>query len=387
MKLRLNIDFEKEKFLMFVMDDMANRFEAEGRDVIRMTLGKSELPLHPDIVGAMQKASGDFKSYTQVFPAGLPELKAELSEYYKLKYGVTAEPQNFIISTGTSALFRNLFHLLLSRDDEALIPLPYYSLYHFCALLMGAKVRYYKIDPKTLRIDFNSFERNFTDKTRVVVINSPGNPLGNILTKEELYKIDGVVNGQAAVINDEIYANVCFDNDGISVMQLRDTKSVFITTDAFSKGYRMYSKRVGYCIVPNELVTPLTVIQHHTLLTVDPVVQYGAIAALKHQDDIKTLCGLYKERRDYTVKKLGDIPGVNPVYSQGGFYITIDCEEYMKNRNIATSLELAQKIMESECVAAVPGSDFGLPYTLRLSFSSLKYNEGIDRLVKFFSLY
>jgi aspartate/methionine/tyrosine aminotransferase len=385
MNLRTNIDFESQKFLMFVMDAMANRFEKEGKDVIRMTLGKSELPLHPDIINTMQEATDDYNKYTLVFPAGLPELKAELSEYYKSKYSLKINSENFIISTGTSTLFRNFFHLLLNAGDEVLIPKPYYSLYHFCALLMNAKVKYYTIDPTTLRIDFDSFSENFTDKTKVVVINSPGNPLGNVLTKEELYKIDSIVNGRAAIINDEIYANFCFDEPGISVMQLHGTKSVFSTTDAFSKGYRMYSKRVGYCIVPDELVTPLSVIQHHTLLTVDPVVQFGAITALKHQEEVKTLCGIYKERRDYTLKKLNDISGINTIYSQGGFYITLGCEAYMKSRNIATSLELAEKIMESKCVATVPGSDFGLPYTLRLSFSSLKYNEGMDRLAEFFS--
>ncbi|MCL2531535.1 MAG: aminotransferase class I/II-fold pyridoxal phosphate-dependent enzyme [Oscillospiraceae bacterium] len=384
MKLRLNVDFEKEKFLMFVMDAMANEFEHAGKDVIRMTLGKSELPQHPQIIAAMQHAASDYSKYTQVFPAGLPQLKDALAQYYQTKYGVTVPAKNFIIGTGTSALFRNLFHLLLGADDEVLIPLPYYSLYHFCALLMGAKVKYYRIDPETLRIDFDSFEKNFTDKTKIVVINSPGNPLGNVLTQEELYKIDDIVDGRAAVINDEIYANTCFDDDGISVMQLRDTKSVFITTDAFSKGWRMYTKRVGYCIVPDELVTPLTVMQHHTLLTVDPVVQYGAIAALQHQSEIDTLRNAYKTRRNYTMEQFKHVPSVQAIHSQGGFYITLECGKYMQQHGIATSLALAKSIMESQCVATVPGSDFGLPTTLRLSFSSLKYNEGIDRLVAFF---
>jgi len=167
-------------------------------------------------------------------------------------------------------------------------------------------------------------------------------------------------------------------------MQLRDTKSVFITTDAFSKGWRMYTKRVGYCIVPDELVTPLTVMQHHTLLTVDPVVQYGAIAALEHQHEIDTLRSSYKARRNYTIEQLKNIPGIQVIHSQGGFYITLECREYMQTHGFATSLDLAEKIMESQCVATVPGSDFGLPTTLRLSFSSLKYNEGIDRLARFF---
>ncbi len=384
MELRSDINFYDNRFLMFVLDQMAYEYETEKRDVIRMTLGKSELPMHPAIIKSMQDALGDFKKSSLVFPGGLPELKDKLSEYYRQKYDVAINPGNFVISVGTSTLFRNLFHLLLKEGDEVLLPLPYYSLYHFCALLVDAKIRYYKIDLDTLSLDVESFKENFTEKTRVVVINTPGNPLGNILTKDELYTIDSIVNGQAVVINDEIYANICFDKQCTSVMQLENTKSVFITTDAFSKGYRMYSRRVGYCIVPDELVTPLTVIQHHTLLTLDPVVQFGAITALENQSEVECLVGLYRARRDYTLQVFKDIPGVRALPAEGSFYLTLDCGQYMKEKGYESSLDLAVRIMEEKCVATVPGSDFGLPETLRLSFSNTRYNEGIDRLADFF---
>lgn len=384
MELRTNINFYNERFLMFVLDQMAYDYEKEGKEVIRLTLGKSELPPHENIVRSIQEALGDFKKSALVFPGGLPELKEKLSGYYKQRYNVSIRPENFVISTGTSSIFRNLFHLLVKEGDEVLLPLPYYSLYHFSALLVGAKIRYYKIDMDTLSLDVDSFRENFTDKTRVVVINTPGNPLGNILTEDELYTIDSIVNGQAVIINDEIYANMCFDEPGTSVMQLKNTKSTFITTDAFSKGFRMYSRRVGYCIVPDELVTPLTVIQHHTLLTLDPTAQYGAITALEHQDEVNHLVDLYRDRRNYTVERFKCVAGAKPFYSKGSFYITLDCEEYIKKNKIPSSLDLAVRIMESKNVATVPGSDFGLPNTLRLSYSSTKYKEGIDRLVDFF---
>ena len=384
MQIREDIDFFENRFLMFVLDQMAYDYEKEGKDVIRLTLGKSELPLKDEIITSMQDAIGDFSKSSLVFPSGLPQLKEELVKHYKNKYQVTISPNNFIISVGTSTIFRNLFYLLASEGDEVLLPYPYYSLYRFSALLVGAKIRYYNIDLNTMRLDIDSFKKNFTDKTKIVVINTPGNPLGNILTTEELYEIDSIVNGQAAIINDEIYANVVFDKESSSVMQLKGTKSVFITTDAFSKGYRMYSRRVGYAIVPDELVTPMTVIQHHTLLTTDPVVQFGAITALSYQDEVKELVDLYRERRDYTISRLSDISEIKVYPSEGGFYITLDCDEFMKNRKIENSLELATKIMEQQNVATVPGADFGLPRTLRLSFSNLRYKEGIDRLRSFF---
>lgn len=370
---------------MFVMDQMANDYEKQGKEVIRMTLGKSELPVRPEITEAMAEAVRDFSKAALVYPGGLPELKDELSTYYRQRYQLDIPPNNFVISVGTSTLFRNLFQVLLKEGDEVLLPFPYYSLYHFCALLVGATVKYYKIDTETMALDMNSFRDNFSSRTKVVVINSPGNPLGNILTREELYQIDALVGGQAVVINDEIYANICFDEPSDSVMQLDNTVSTFITTNAFSKGYRMYSRRVGYAIVPDELVTPLTVIQHHTLLTLDPVVQYGAMEALKHQEDVRQLEATYRERRDYTLEKFCEVPLVKALPSKGGFYIVLECADYMKAAGIKTSLELAERIMEHTCVATVPGSDFGLPTTLRLSFSSKLYNMGIDRLVAFFS--
>ena len=272
MESRLNIDFKDNRFLMFVIDDK--------KEVIRLTLGKSELPLHEDIIRVMQDALGDFSKSALVYPTGLPELKKELSIYYKEQFGVEIPEKNFIISLGTSSIFRNLFELLSCEEDEVLLPHPYYSLYKFSAMLAGAKIRYYNININNRRLDFESFRRSFTPKTKIVVINTPGNPLGNVLTDEELYEIDYIVNGQAVIINDEIYSNVYFDQKNKSVMDLKNTKSTFITTNSFSKAFRMYSRRVGYCIVPDEMIEPLTVIQHHTLLTVDPVVQFGIIQCI-----------------------------------------------------------------------------------------------------------
>lgn len=384
MNSKLNIDFNHNRFLMFVIDDMANQMEYdEGKQVIRLTLGKSELPLHQDIIEEMQDALGDFKKSALVYPSGLPALKEELSLYYEKEFNVKIPPKNFIIGPGTSTLFRNLFALLTDKQDDVLLPHPYYSLYRFSAMLTGANINYYSIDPKSRKLDIESFKKNFTKNTKIVVINTPGNPLGNVLTDEELYAVDEIVDGQAVIINDEIYANVYFDQQNKSVMNLKNTKSIFITTNAFSKAYRMYSRRVGYCIVPDDYIEPMTVILHHTQLTVDPVVQFGAIEALHKPDEVKKLVASYKKRRDYTVKKLAGIPGITPIYSEGGFYFTIDCEEFMKEHHYESSLELASRILNEKQVATVPGSDFGLPYTIRLSFSSSLYEEGIDRLAVF----
>jgi aspartate aminotransferase len=234
-------------------------------------------------------------------------------------------------------------------------------------------------------LDKDSFKENFTSKTRLVVINSPGNPLGNILTREELEFMDSVAAGRAPIINDEVYDNTCFDEQSPSALEMKGSHTQFITTNSFSKAYRMYSRRIGWCIVPDELVTPMTVIQHHTLLTADPICQFGAMKALDYQDEVEYIKTLYKSRRDYTLERLKEAGDIRVIPSQGSFYITLDCARFMEKKGFHTSLELALKIMEETNAATVPGSDFGLPQTLRLSFSCRRYQEGIDRLLNFFS--
>lgn len=379
------INFFDNRFLMFVLDQMANEYEKNGQDAVRMTLGKSELPLHKDIIQAIIDAMNDFKKSALVFPGGVPDLKDRLSRHYRERYNLDIAPKNFIISVGTSTIFRNLFYLYLEKGDEVLLPLPYYSLYHFSALLAGAKIRYYKIDLNTMQLDKDSFKENFTDKTKLIVMNSPGNPLGNILTREELVFMDSVVDGRAPIINDEVYDNVCFDEPSPSVMEMTDAKTVFITTNSFSKAYRMYSRRVGYCIIPDELITPMTVIQDHTLLTTDPICQFGAVKALDYQGEVEHIRNLYKGRRDYTVAQFEKVADVRAIPAKGSFYFTLDCSVFMEKKGFSNSLDLAVKIMEEKHTATVPGLDFGLPRALRLSYSCHRYKEGIDKLVDFFN--
>jgi aspartate/methionine/tyrosine aminotransferase len=129
----------------------------------------------------------------------------------------------------------------------------------------------------------------------------------------------------------------------------------------------------------------MTVIQHHTLLTTDPICQFGALKALDYQDEVEYLRMLYKSRRDYTLEGFNQVEDVRAIPSQASFYITLDCKKFMENKQIPSSLELATQIMEKKHVATVPGSDFGIPHTLRLSFSCHRYQEGIDHLVDFFN--
>ena len=375
----------EERFLMFVLDEMAAELERDHDDVVRLTLGKSELPPDEPVVAAMVAAAGDYAKASLVHPAGLPRLRARLAEEYRRQYDVAVPQRRIVVGAGTSSVIRNVMQLLAGPGDEVVVPLPYYPLYPFTARLAGATVRHYRIDPNTMRVDLDSLRAAVNDRTRVVVVNSPGNPLGNVVSRDEFRAVDEIIAGRAALVSDEIYGNVLFDDEPYSAVELRDELTCpLVVTNAFSKGHRMYARRVGYAVVPEELVEPLTVVQHHTLLTADPVSQFGAIAALDHQDGVRELTTRYRARRDYTVKRFAEVPDVRALPARGSFYLTLECAEHLARHGLVDTMELAERLLRQTHVATVPGADFGTPTTLRLSYSAARFEEAIDRLADYF---
>jgi aspartate aminotransferase len=232
----------------------------------------------------------------------------------------------------------------------------------------------------------DSFRRNFSpERTSLVVINSPGNPLGNIVTPNEMREMYEIVDGQAYVLNDEIYNNTMFYDDFHSPLALLpEHNDMTIVTNSFSKGYRMYTKRIGFAILPEELQTNLRVIQQHTLLCTDPCYQYGMIAALEDEESPDELMNVYRSRAEYTTERLTGT-GCEPIAAEGGFYAILRCEEWNAAQGFASSKELARDILNRVHVAVVPGTDFGVPQDLRLAFCNDRYEEGIDRLREYFT--
>jgi aspartate aminotransferase len=144
----------------------------------------------------------------------LPELREAIANYYNTNYRAEISKENIIVSTGTSPIFRNLFQLISGQGREILLPRPYYALYLYCATLAKATIKFYDIDPLSMRVDMNSLRKNFSpERTSLVVINSPGNPLGDIVKPDELRQIYDIVDRQAYVLNDEIYNNCMFYED------------------------------------------------------------------------------------------------------------------------------------------------------------------------------
>ena len=250
------------EFQMFVLDELADELIAKGADVLKLTIGVTELFMPKVALDGMIEKLRDPEFVRRVYPEGLPELREAIAQFYNRRYHADTSIDNVIINTGSSPIFRNIFQLLSGPEYEIMIPRPYYALYLYCAKLAGAAVKFYDIDIDTKRVDMESFRRNISpERTSLVVVNSPGNPVGNIVTPDELREIYEIVDHQAYVLNDEIYNNTMFYDEFHSPLELLpEHRDMTIVTNSFSKGFRMYTKRVGFAILPTELQTNLRVI-------------------------------------------------------------------------------------------------------------------------------
>jgi aspartate/methionine/tyrosine aminotransferase len=374
------------EFQMFVLDEHADKLLDEGNDILKLTIGVPELPTPTAVLDRIVEVLGDPKFVRRVYPEGLPELREAIATHYNTKYRAEISKDNIIVSTGTSPIFRNIFQLVSGQGREILLPRPYYALYVYCATLANATIKFYDIDPVSMRVDMDSFGENFSpERTALVVINSPGNPLGNIVNPDELRQIYEIIDHQAYILNDEIYNNCLFYEDFQSPLEvLPEYQDTTIVTNSFSKGFRMYTKRVGFAILPLELQTNLRVMQQHTLLCTDPCYQYGMIAALDDDGSPAELARIYKARAEYTTAQLRKTE-CEPIAAEGGFYAVLRCSGWNQEHGFASSKQLAHDILKKAHVAVVPGTDFGIPQDLRLAFCNVRYNEGIDRLRRYFS--
>ncbi len=324
------------EFQMFVLDELADELIREGADVLKLTIGVTDLPIPENVLGRMIDKLNDPEFVRRVYPEGLPELREAIAAFYNRRYKTDVAVDNVIVNTGSSPIFRNIFQLVSGPELEIMIPRPYYALYLYCAKLAGATVKFYDIDVRTKRVDMDSFQRAFSpERTSLVVINSPGNPVGNVVTLDEMRQMYEIVNHQAYVLNDEIYNNTMFyDEYHTPLAALPQYKDTTIVTNSFSKGYRMYTKRVGFAILPEELQKNLRVIQQHTLLCTDPCYQYGMIAALDDEDSPQELSDLYRSRAEYTTERLAGT-GCQPIAAEGGFYAMLRCTEWNAKHGLA----------------------------------------------------
>ena len=366
-------------FLAMEIMERAKALEQEGRDIIYLCLGEPDFPTPKAVTDAATRAlqSGE-TLYTHSL--GRLDLRREIADFYLRRYGVEVSPEQILVSSGTSPLMLLLFSALLLEDgDEVILSDPSYACYPNFIRFAGGVARFLRTRPEDgFQPRAEEIKQLVTDRTRGLLINSPANPAGSVLSAAWLQELADL---SLPIISDEIYHGLTYEGEERSILEF--TPDCFVL-GGFSKAYAMTGWRLGYLIAPNWCMRTLQSLHQNFLISANSFVQAGGIAALREcQGDVERMRAEYDRRRRHIVERLGTIGLKVHCRPQGAFYVLADA------RHIGSdSMALAKEILEATGVAVTPGIDFGQGAEgfLRFSYAnSLKnIDSAVDRLEAFF---
>ena len=336
-------------FLAMELMERAKELEAAGRDIIYLCLGEPDFNTPPAILTATGQALAEgATSYTHSL--GLLELRQEICRHYLDYYGVEIVPEQVIVSSGTSPLMLLLFSTILDQGDELILTDPGYACYPGFVKFSGGTPVLLKTDAKNgFQPRFDQVQSLITSRTRGLLINSPSNPAGSILSGEEMQALAKL---PIPIISDEIYHGLTYEGDERCILEF--TQEAFVL-GGFSKAYAMTGWRLGYLISPLSCVRTLQTLHQNFLICANHFVQRGGIAALQQcADDVRAMREVYNQRRKELVSRLRDLGFGVHFEPQGAFYVLADARHIDNN-----SQRLALDILEKTGVAITPGIDFG----------------------------
>ena len=367
----------------------AAQLKAEGKDIIGLGAGEPDFDTPAHIAEAGIAAIRDgFTRYTNV--DGIPELKDAIIANFKRDNGLSYTRPQILVSAGAKHTIFNLVLALLDAGDEVIIPAPYWVSYPDMVLLAdGVPVivhagasQGYKITPRQL-------EAAITPKTRLVILNSPSNPTGAAYTRAELAALGAVLLNHPKIVigTDDMYEHIWWGPEPFCslVTACPDLMDRTVTINGVSKSYAMTGWRIGYCGGPAELIKAMATIQGQSTSNATSISQKAATVALNgSQQCIAEMNTAFKARHDYVVARLNRIRGVSCLPGFGTFYAFADVSAAMKNLQIADDNAFAERLITDALVAVVPGSGFGAPGHMRLSFacSMETLEKALDRIAK-----
>lgn len=372
---------------------LANQLKAEGKDVVGLAAGEPDFdtPDHIKQAGIEAIQNGQTR-YTAV--DGTPALKQAIINKFSRDNGLNYNPDQILVSSGGKQSFYNLAQALLNPGDEVIIPAPYWVSYPDMVLLADAEPVIVAADQaQGFKITAKQLEAAITPKTRLFVINSPSNPSGKAYSKAELHELANVLKKHPNIIiaTDDMYELMIWTEEGFSNIlnvapELYDRTVVL---NGVSKAYSMTGWRIGYAGGPADLIKAMKKIQSQSTSNPCSISQAAALAALEgDQSSVGMMRDAFKERHDYVVRYLNTIDGVDCVESDGTFYSFPNFEKAIdKLDGINSDIELAEKLLSDVGVALVPGSAFGTPGHLRLSFATSIENieKALSRIKSIFS--
>lgn len=367
-----------------VMMEKANKMQKQGEDVIHMEIGRPDFDT-PEVIkqAAFESIQKGNVFYTSNY--GTPELRAAIAEKLRRENGLVYAADEILVTVGVSEGTYAAIAAFLNPGEEILVPDPVWlNYFHVPNFFGGTPVSYTLREDNDYQIDPVEIEKLITPKTRMMVINSPGNPTGAVQTRETLEALATIaIRHDLLVISDEIYEKLVYGSaKHVSIAALPGMKERTITLNGFSKCYSMTGWRLGYIAAPKELISVMVRAHMYAITCASSFVQEAAITALeKAEPDVQRMVREYERRRDYAVKTINDIPGLSCKEPGGAFYLFVNVTKL--NRPCA---EIAEYFLEEAKVATVPGSTFGPGGEgfIRISYACAydRIVEGLERIRK-----
>jgi aspartate aminotransferase len=370
--------------LTLAIDAKAKKLKAEGVDVCGFGAGEPDFDTPQHIKDAAIKALNDgFTKYTP--SSGTPELRTAIAEKLKADNGLDYKPSQIIVNCGAKHSCFNAVLATCQAGDEVIIPAPFWLSYPEMVKLADATpVIVPTNEANGFKLTPDEFRESMTPATKMIIINSPGNPTGSVYSREELQALAEVaLEEDILMLSDEIYEKITYDHTlHVSLASL--SKEIYestITVNGFSKAYSMTGWRLGYVAAPEPIAAAIDSIQSHSTSNPTSFAQKGALAGLKgDQSFIDEMVKAFSERRAYMYDRLTKIPGVTCVKPMGAFYMLPNISSFGLG-----SENFCGKLLEQQKVAAVPGMAFGSDAHIRLSYASSMENitKGLDRIEAF----
>ncbi|MBV8549926.1 MAG: pyridoxal phosphate-dependent aminotransferase [Acidobacteriaceae bacterium] len=365
----------------------AERLRREGADVVDFGAGEPDFPTPANISqAAIAAINANFTKYTNA--GGTQELREAICERHHLDFGTQYSVSECMVTVGGKHAIFNLIQALINPGDEVIIPVPYWVTYKDVVNYAGGVCVFVNTDESTgFEVTAEMIERHITDRTKLVIINSPSNPSGAVLSKEEFRAIYDVTSKRGIfLMTDECYCHFLYGDKPFSIAALPGAKETVVVAGSLSKTYAMTGWRIGFALAPAPIIGAMMKLQSHSTSNPTSISQKAAVEAMRGpQASVPKMLAEYRHRRDFVIERLRAIPGVSIVTPKGAFYAYPNISVAYANGRVSNSLEFSSELLAKKHVAVVPGEAFGTSEHVRISYAtSMKELErGLDRLHKF----
>lgn len=366
---------------------------SRGEDVVSFGAGEPDFDTPADIcVAAIDAIRNGHTRYTAA--AGIMSLREIICNKLKKDNNLDYTPDQVIINSGAKHSLSTALQAIINPGDEVIIPVPYWVSYPEMVRLAEGNPVFVKTDKNNdFKLTLEDLNNALTKKTKAIMLNSPSNPVGAVYSKKELEVIANfAVKNNIIVISDEIYEKLIYENqEHVSIASLNEEiKELTIVVNGMSKAYAMTGWRLGYAAANKDIIQAMNRIQGHAVSHPCSITQYAGVAALQCDDSIiANMVKEYDNRRKYMINRLNNIDELDYIYPEGAFYVMIDISKLfgrnISKKEIQSSLDFAEVLLEDGKVAVIPGIAFGVDNFIRLSYATSmeQIKEGLDRIEKF----